>query len=147
MPVPQSTQSVCTPCGHRPSAWTRRVLLLGAVALSLAFVGNPAAARTPGSAGSGGAGWLADTGSHGLTLAVGAYGTIHRSVSSWSDATTEAVSLALLGLGLIGTSRWLGRERRERRVLLARAALQPAEAEALRPRDTGTAPAGQRAVC
>ena len=125
MSVPQSTQSVCTPCGRRPSAWARRVLLLGAIVLSLAFVGNPAAARTPGSSGGDGAGWIADAGGQGLTLATSLAGTVHRSVTSWSDATTEAVSLALLGLGLIGTSRWLGRERRQRTALVARAAHAP----------------------
>ncbi|MCX6552126.1 MAG: hypothetical protein NTY02_14190 [Acidobacteria bacterium] len=96
--------SVCT----RPSrfngyaSWVRRAMLVGATAMSLAFIGDhvmakvghlPVAGLGPGSATTAVSGGRAPLG-------------------SVSDALVDAISLAALGLSLIGGSRVFGRQKR-----------------------------------
>ncbi|MDO8834264.1 MAG: hypothetical protein Q7V01_01655 [Vicinamibacterales bacterium] len=132
----------------RVSVWLRRSVLLGAVVLSLAMVGNPAAARGQGATSSDtSSGVIEDAGRAGLMLALNGVSAVHRSVASWSDGTAESVFLLFLGAGLIGTGRWLGRERQPRgsRSLPA-TATTPLEAEVLRPEETRVTPFAQRAA-
>jgi hypothetical protein len=123
-------------------------VLLGAVVLSLAMVGNPAAARGQGPVPSGApSGVIEDSGRTGLMLALNSIGALHRSVVSWSDGTAESVFLLVLGVGLIGTGRWLGRERRqEGNRALPSSATTPLEASILRPEDNRVMPFAKRAA-
>lgn len=141
-----STQLPGTPPVQRVPTGIRRAALLGAMALSLALAGSPAAARVPGAAGTPGPTWFSDVGAQGLALATGMFGIIHRSVGSWSESTIEAVSLLLLGFGLIATSRWLGRERRQRDALVTSATVTAEEVATLKPQDTRVASFARRAA-
>ncbi len=98
----------------RALTWLRRVMLLGCIAVSLALVGDQAVARTWALAGSAAAPSLgAQTRDSAFGLAVLAVGTAHGSAGSWSDGSIEAVSLLVLGLGLVGAGRFLGRTRQD----------------------------------
>lgn len=135
-----------TPHG-RVSVWLRRFVLLGAVVLSLAMVGNPAAARGQGALTCDAPSAVADAGGAGLMLALNGIGALHRSVASWSDGTAESVFLLVLGVGLIGTGRWLGRGRRQDGArALPSSATTPREATILRPEDTRVMPFAKRAA-
>lgn len=108
-PLSQSARSAPR---SRAVTWLRRATLLGCIAVSLALVGDQAAARTWVQAGPGPVpGVDAQSRSTGLGLALLAVNTAHRSVGSWSDGSFEAVSLLALGLGLLGAGQVLGRTR------------------------------------
>jgi hypothetical protein len=132
----------------RLSVWLRRSVLLGAVVLSLAMVGNPASARgegaTPPDTSSN---VIEESGRTGMLLALSGVGALHRSVASWSDGTAESVFLLFLGAGLIGTGRWLGRERQAHNGdRLPATATTPREAAILRPEQDRVTPFAQRAA-
>lgn len=148
MQNPLSTHIARVAPRGRASVWLRRSVLLGAVVLSLAMVGNPAAARGQGPLPSDAPSGVADdSGGPGLMLALNGIGALHRSVASWSDGTAESVFLLVLGVGLIGTGRWLGRARRQdgdRAV--PSSATTPQEATILRPEETRVMPFARRAA-
>ena len=132
----------------RLSVWLRRSVLIGAVVLSLAMVGNPAAARGDGATPTDtSSNVIEDSGRAGMMLALSGVSALHRSVASWSDGTAESVFLLFLGAGLIGTGRWLGRERQQNNSRpMPATATTPREAAVLRPEENRVTPVAQRAA-
>jgi hypothetical protein len=149
MQNPPMSRFVKRVCPRAVATWLSRALLLSAVALGLAMVSDPAAATAQGQIESGvQSGASSGVGRAGLTLALNVVGAAHRSIRSWSEGTTEAVSLVAFGLGLLGMGQTLSWKRRrgEQAALVIDTAAPRAADEVLRPHDSLVTSAARRSA-